>query len=424
MRKSPKIASYLSSVVIGVGLALAAPAVKAGVFKSENDPNGQVTSFYVHNYLEQPAQVYWADFEGQLKPYGTVAPGQGWSVQSGTRHAWVIYVNGQEYMRYRLDRRQQQYVTLGKTAIGTIQPGTGSVEFLPISQYKEFQIPGHNQKASISLTIKPKLYVGADRGKYLLVDLDGSIVSASSPSGVLMGDTQFKRGWYLESVRTTIRPATSDIALTKAANISTGDESGNVTSSTSTTVNVAGSGMAGTGDKGPSAGIGGNIGLAYTVGNNYTRNLLGFKVSTPSVALVDGAPAVSNDYALASVLSKGNGGLIPYTQPKDIVDYEGADDFLGGVGAVFTTKAWQTFRLHGVPDRAKQGLPLISQALFNAKSPGYGNYMPVVVDVTATLRNMWVTGETKLDGKWHSQSYNISTSASFYVDFNFNYEAR
>ena len=55
MKKSLRIVNYLSSAVVGIGLVVAAPTVKADVFKSENVPNGQVTNFYVHNYLQQPA---------------------------------------------------------------------------------------------------------------------------------------------------------------------------------------------------------------------------------------------------------------------------------------------------------------------------------------------------------------------------------
>ena len=303
-------------------------------------------------------------------------------------------------------------------ALGRLQ-GNGTVEFEPLSAYRDIAFSGPQQTGNMSLTINPKLVLGANGAKYLHVDLDGSLVSASKvANGTLGKDTQYERGWYLENVRTKIIPMDSRLQLYKAADISGGGETGAVTSTTE--FGISGS-LSGSTD-GKAAELGASIGFSQSVGRSYTRNLRGFTASTPDIDRSSGYAVVSNDYKLSGVLYEGNSGLSPYVTTVDIVNKDIPEDsFWGGFASVFTGQAFQGFRVHGLPDRAKKGLPLVSQAIFYANS-NFSEPVKVRVEVEATLRRVWVTGDTKVDARWHSQSYGpVTLSKEFVVDFDFDY---
>lgn len=246
--------------------------------------------------------------------------------------------------------------------------------------------------------------MGADGAKYLHVDLDGSTVSASQAS--LGKDDKYERGWFLENVTTKITSLDSNVRLYKATDFSGGGETGAITSSTSQTL----SGGASKGDA--------QFGLSETVGRSYSRNLRGFTPSTPNV---NGQGSVSNDYKLTGILFEGDQGLKPYSSWASIIDKEIDDSFWGGFSSVFTTKAWYGFKVHGLPDLAKKGLPLMSQAVFFANS-NFSAPTTVRVEVQANLRRVWVTGDTKFDAKSHTTAYGpVTLSKDFVVDFGFNH---
>ena len=287
-------------------------------------------------------------------------------------------------------------------APGRLDKNTGTVDIQPLNEDKLFNLPSLGQTGNISLTVKPKLIMGADGAKYLHVDLDGSTVSASQAN--LGKDDKYQRGWFLENVTTTITPLDQNVRFYKAADLSGGGESGTVSSTLSQT--ISGSGSKGNGE----------FGISQSVGNTYTRNLLGFSALTPSRL----GQGVSNDYKLSGILFEGDQGLKPYTNWNSVVDKEIDDSFWGGFASVFTTKAWYGFKVHGLPERAKKGLPLVSQAIFTSGS-NFSRPVTVRVEVKANLRRVWVTGDTKFDAKAHTESFPVSLTKDVVVDFGFNY---
>lgn len=267
------------------------------------------------------------------------------------------------------------------------------------------------QKANIHLVVKPELNIGPESARYLHVGLDGSIVSASN-TGNLPFDDERNRGYYLEKVYTIISPNSPQVKLEKAADISP-EEKGVVTSSTSTTLSWTGSGKVGIGDKGPSGEIGESLGYSETVGESYTRNLLGF---TPMPPRVTGGQVVTNDYKLTSVRFGGSGGLKPYSDWADLSDRDRYDSFWDGFGSFWDTTAWSPFKLHGLPDVAKAGLPIISQALFKTDENFRGR-VGMYVGINAILRHVWVTGKTKFDTKIQTSSHQLSLNKVVEIDF-------
>lgn len=303
------------------------------------------------------------------------------------------------------------------TAKGRLHRSEGKCEFSPITGYRQLTWAdiSPKQKANIKLTVKPELTVGPSGARYLHVDLDGSIVSASS-SGKLASDGEFERGYYLEKVYTIISPLSSQVQLVKAADISP-TESGQVTSSTSTTLSLTGSGKVGIGDKGPSGEVGGSLGFSHTVGESYTRNLLGFTPSAPRVSEdANRVTVVTNDYKLTGVRSGGSGGLKPYAKWVDITNKDNWQSFWDGFASFFDTSLWSGFKLHGLPEVAKSGLPLVSQALFVADEKFAGR-VRVYVGINAIVRKVWATGATKFDAKTHTSQHEMSLQKTFEVDF-------
>ena len=291
---------------------------------------------------------------------------------------------------------------------GRLDRKTGTVYISPITAYKSFRLPSLSQKGNISLTINPKLVKGADGSKYLHVDLDGSTVSASQSR--LGKDSKTQRGWYLEKVTTKITPLNRNIRFLKAADFSGGGESGSVTSSLSQTISGSGSFSGKSGN--------GSLGFSETIGRSYSRNLRGFSALTPNLI---NRTTVVNDYKLSGILFEGDQGLKPYSSWSSIVDKEIEDSFWGGFGSVFTTKAWSGFKVHGLPERAKKGLPLMSQAIFNSGS-NFSQPVKVRVEVYANLRRVWVTGKTKIDARSRTQSTRpIKLTKDIVVDFGFRY---
>jgi VHL beta domain len=378
----------------------------------------------VANYLSEEITAYWIDYKGQEIQYGKIAPKATLTQSTFETHPWVFKLNGSEYMRYRADSRPKQQVLLGLNAIGTLLKDKGEVVFQPVTVNQNFNFSLPSQTGTINLIVKPSLKISPDRAKYLHIDLDGTIVSAAIEPGNLGADTEFERGWFIEKVTTRIRSTDPSLVLFKAADISGGGESGSVTSTTSTTFSLTGSGKVGVNDKGPSGEIGGGLGFSSTVGASYTRTLKGFTVRSPVVETSEGVVTVSNDYDLTGILFAGDGGLKPYVEFKNLVNIDlpgGEDNFWNGLGSVFTTQAWRGFRLHGLPSNAKKGLQIVSQAVFNPNLPNFDRNVLLYAEVNVTLRRTWVTGETKLDAKWHTETTNMSLVKDFVVDFGFNY---
>jgi len=377
----------------------------------------------INNYLMKPIELYWIDYQGDLKLYGTISPGSVRTQTTFATHPWLIKYDGLTYLVYRADERPQQSLMVGLDAIGTLQRESGEVIFQPVTAYEESSFSNPTQTSPISLIIKSRLSIGPDRTKYLHIDLDGSIVSAAKEPGNLAEDNDYNRGWFVEKVTTRIRTTDGSLRLLKAADISGGGESGSVTSSTSTTFSFTGGAKAGVGgDKGPTSELSGSLGYSQTVGTSYTRTLKGFTPRSPVVEGLPGSPVtVSNDYDLTGILFQGDGGLKPYTEAKSLVNFEITDDFWGGLASVFTTRAWYGFKVHGLPSQAKKGLGLVSQAVFFADHPSFNGKQLLYADVSVTLRRTWVTGHTKIDAKWHTETKQISLSKDFVVDFSFNY---
>ena len=324
--------------------------------------------------------------------------------QNGTAGK-LKFDRGMTWTRYQSDPLE--------TAKGRAIRSEGKCEFQPLTGYREqtwADISG-KQKANIKLTVKPELTIGPSGTRYLHIDLSGSIVSAST-SGNLAFDDKQNRGYYLEKTYTIISPYSSQIKVFKAADISP-TESGQVTSSTSTTLSLTGSEKTGIGDKGPSGEIGGSLGYSKTVGETYTRNILGF---TPLAPRVTNSNQVTNDYKLTGVRSGGSGGLKPYAKWVDISDRDRYESFWDGFGSFFDTTAWSPNSLNGLPDVAKSGLPIISQAIFYADE-NFRDRVKFYVGINAVLRKVWVTGNTKLDSVIHPSHHEMSLNKTFEIDF-------
>jgi len=71
--------------------------------------------------------------------------------------------------------------------------------------------------------------------------------------------------------------------------------------------------------------------------------------------------------------------------------------------------------MHGVPDRAKSGLPVISQASFRA---GANDRRLAIVTASfeLTFRRVYSTGETKFDSTYGSQFKVATISVPIEVD--------
>lgn len=299
------------------------------------------------------------------------------------------------------------------TPKGRLYRDEGKYVFSQVTAEKEVGWVGAGrQKTNIKLTAKPELSIGPSGARYLSINLDGSLVSASS-SGTLYKDNEHERGFYLEKVYNTIVPLSSKIALVKAADFSP-EESGNVTSSTSTTFSLTGGGKAGSGGSGE---LSGSLGYSKTVGHTYSRNLLGFTNIEPRTSKDSrGFPTVNFDYKLTSVLEGGNGGLKPYTKWNDLSDLDQFQTFWDGFGAFFDTSIWYGLKLHGLPRVARSGLPLISQALFIADE-GFSQKVDVYIGINAIIRRVWSSGDTKFDSKIHTSTHEMRFDKTMRIDF-------
>lgn len=247
-------------------------------------------------------------------------------------------------------------------------------------------VPG--QKAGVHVVVNHEV-----KGRYLHIDLDGTEVHGAK-GGKLVSDTANDRAWYLSEVETRITPQDASFKLFKKP-IYTMESDGSVTSSTERGASFGGE----VSGDGPS--LNADTSIAFT--DTFTRNLKGFTPQAADTGVYDGGvPYAITVFKMSGCIDIDNGGLRAYTKPRDLIDMpeDQSKSFVRGLGGAFNGDAWTSYQLFGIPERAKSGLPIISQAIFLAPK-GFKGKVPVIVDVKIKLQRVYSTGHTKFDSRWY-----------------------
>jgi len=244
---------------------------------------------------------------------------------------------GTDNQRFKLNRQADEVRELKSSSV-TEERGVKQISFA--DQVMDVTRTIGPQNAYLKMNLSGKLAVHNGQ-KFLHLDTQGSRISADK-DGKLQFDDPTQRGYYLESVGVTMRPLDSRLLMKKDAPVTT-EGSGSVTSSVSIDLS-AGSG---------------EIGGGLSFGKSYSEDLFDFKVVNTSDAI-----QARQAYKLASTNYPG-GGKVKYGQWKDLVGYY----FFSG------------YFLNEIPDLAKSGLPLLSQAIWLAESDLSA---PMVFEITFT----------------------------------------
>lgn len=267
---------------------------------------------------------------------------------------------------------------------------------LQIVEAKQWDLGG--QTAGVHMVIAPQVSKLSNGNRQVLVSLIGSNVHATN-TGSLRSNSNTHRGWFLESVRTSIVAQDPRVKLVGMSQFSATLE-GEVT----TSLTDSASGSAST------DGIAGQIAREW--GKEHSENLRGF---TPHLT-VSGQSRRSrkwyatNEYKLTGVSHYNGGGLVKYSKWQDItnIPQEGSAQFREGFTGFFTGELYDSFKVHQLPPKAISGLPLLSQAVFEV--PSGVPVTSIKVSVLPRLRRVWITGKTKADGNARQESKGLSFS--------------
>jgi hypothetical protein len=243
-----------------------------------------------------------------------------------------------------------------------------------------------------------------DAQKFLLVSLQGSVISAST-SGSIAWDGDSLRGWYTEAVDVTMQWADSPAGELVLADDQPETSDMQASASTSTAIDFSlGGGLFGATGTG-SASVGGSI------SNSWSENLTDFAIVNTSTE-AGGTPIVRHRLKLAAVEghSYAGAGDLVTADTGTTVATALSDAFYAAFG--FGHTVGRALPLYKLPDRAKTNVALVSQALFRSPKPLVAK-RTLNVTVTHTLAAV-MTAESSSAHKGASWS----TVLSLLVDFN------
>lgn len=340
--------------------------------------------------------VYWVDFQGSEKSYGTLAAGSQKKVSTFETHPWLFRQDGAVLALYTTAENPYQYVGLhAPQEIGlsmlrrmeavTTPSASESIQKVNLTVFTQ----GYPFSTDIGQTPYVKFTINSGiasngRQKFVHIDTKGSAVSADK-DGKLKYDTSDKRGYYLEQAKVSIRPKNSRFKKIIDSPETT-PSSGSVTSTSGVDLSTGGSI-----GKDPSA----NFGVGVNFGNSYSENLTDFIVEN----VIDDKDA-THIYKLASTSAAETvwttaGGNVNYQKWEDLVRKDASGQFGGNP-------------LNSIPRLGRTSMPLASQGIWTIPVDFSG---PVVfeVEVQLTLRYVEKIYEfVQWRGKTNIRSYIIT----------------
>lgn len=340
--------------------------------------------------------VYWVDYQGNEKDYGTLAAGSQMTVGTFATHPWLFRQSGAVRVLYTANTSPCQYVGIGTpqevgfSMLRQLQSvdtpptseGIKQVNLMVFAQGYPFATD-IGQTPYVKFTISAKI-ASNGRQKFVHLDTKGSAVSADK-DGKLKYDSSEKRGYYLEQAKVSIRPKNNRFKKIVDAPETT-PSTGSVTSTSGVDLSTGGSISAD-----PSA----NFGVGVSFGNSYSENLTDFIVENSI-----GDKDAIHLYKLASTTAVETtwttaGGSVNYQKWQDLVRKDAAGQFSGTP-------------LNNIPRLARTSMPLASQGIWMVPADFS---MPVVfeIEVQLTLRFVEKTNEVvKWSGKTNIKTYTIT----------------
>ena len=88
---------------------------------------------HIKNATSVSQEIYWVDYSGQLKLYGTIASGQQVVMETYESHPWILRQGGRDYARYRATADKVQFLGIGTT------PQTTPIEAGPLWHQQDAQ---------------------------------------------------------------------------------------------------------------------------------------------------------------------------------------------------------------------------------------------------------------------------------------------
>lgn len=340
--------------------------------------------------------VYWLDYQGNEKAYGTLAAGAQMTVGTFATHPWLFRHDGAVRALYTADVSPYQYVGIGTPQevglsmlrqLQTVDTpptseGIKQVNLMVLAQGYPFA-SDIGQTPYVKFTISAKIAANG-RQKFVHIDTKGSAVSADK-DGKLKFDTADHRGYYLEQAKVSIRPK-NNLFKKIVDSPDTTPSSGSVTSTSGVDLTTGGSI-----GKDPSA----NFGVGVSFGNSYSENLTDFIVEN-SISDKDAV----HYYKLASTTAAEtvwttSGGNVNYQKWQDLVRKDAAGQFSGNP-------------LNNIPRLARTSMPLASQGIWMVPAD-FSNPVVFEVEVQLTLRSVERTYEVvKWSGKTSTRNYTIT----------------
>ena len=95
--------------------------------------SNNAVKIHVKNATSANLEILWADYSGQLKPYGTIAAGQQLVLDTYETHPWVLRQGGRDYARYRANADKVQFFGIGVT------PQVSAIEAGPLWNQQDAQ---------------------------------------------------------------------------------------------------------------------------------------------------------------------------------------------------------------------------------------------------------------------------------------------